>query len=79
MTTLITTAQHTNFLTLMHDDIHSAGYTIPQVAEHLGYAEHQLRTPVLSAENPNGLSIDDVYRISKLVGGNWVEWFRSFE
>ena len=78
--TIITTAQHNDFLTRMHTAIEEAGYTIPQVAEHLGYSEHQLRTPVLSAENPNGLSIDDVYRISQLVGdGNWVEWFRSFE
>ncbi|WP_112300609.1 hypothetical protein [Rhodococcus wratislaviensis] len=79
MTTLISTAQHNDFLTKMHDAIHSADYTIGQVAEHLGFSAYQLRTPVMSAENPNGLTIDDVYEVSKLVGGNWVEWFRSFE
>ena len=77
--TTITTTQHNDFLTKMHTAIEEAGFTIPKVAGHLGFSEDQLRTPVLSAENPNGLNIDDVYQISKLVGGNWVEWFRSFE
>ncbi|AWK74280.1 hypothetical protein CBI38_24710 [Rhodococcus oxybenzonivorans] len=73
----ITIAQHAEFLTRMHTAIEEAGYTIPQVAEHLGYSEHQLRTPVLSDENPDGLSVDDVYRISRLVDGEMVEWFRA--